>query len=196
MAGLRSEGESSWVRLIHIPEEWVEGGAALFETRTYRSLFTDLLSAGCIPLGLYRSGQAPVRMLMDATDLSPEEEERYRRRERREVSTIRTEHVRQLSASLPKADARRARNLSSASFQLDGEVREKLRSEGDLTENVYVCISTRRRVTFEEVFNGENMLPYVYTCPEPFTAVSETDGVFVLCPPDYKLPDPWDRNRR
>jgi hypothetical protein len=36
-----------------------------------------------------------------------------------------------------------------------------------------------------------NVLPYVLTMPEPFTLVSQRDGVYILCDTDFELPRSW-----
>lgn len=45
--------------------------------------------------------------------------------------------------------------------------------------------------TYREYNSPSNRLPYVLTMPEPFTLVSEKDGVYILCNPDFELPSAW-----
>lgn len=45
--------------------------------------------------------------------------------------------------------------------------------------------------TFIESENAGNNLPYVLTMPEPYTLVSERDGVYILCDSDFELPRTW-----
>lgn len=45
--------------------------------------------------------------------------------------------------------------------------------------------------TFTESPKAGNNLPYVLTMPEPYTLVSERDGVYILCDSDLELPRTW-----
>lgn len=45
--------------------------------------------------------------------------------------------------------------------------------------------------TFKEYQLPNNKLPYVLTMPEPYTLVSEKDGVYILCHPEFELPSTW-----
>lgn len=47
------------------------------------------------------------------------------------------------------------------------------------------------RAKYAERPLAENLLPYVYTLPEPNTWCAETDGVYILCDPSYDLPRKW-----
>lgn len=38
---------------------------------------------------------------------------------------------------------------------------------------------------------AENLLPYVYTMPEPNTWCAPTDGIYILCDPSFDLPSKW-----
>lgn len=42
----------------------------------------------------------------------------------------------------------------------------------------------------EQIVSG-NLLPYVYTMPDPNTWCAETDGIYVLCHPSFDLPEHW-----
>lgn len=45
--------------------------------------------------------------------------------------------------------------------------------------------------SFTESPEAGNKLPYVLTMPEPYTLVSERDGVYILCDSDFELPRTW-----
>jgi hypothetical protein len=62
---------------------------------------------------------------------------------------------------------------------------------GSPTWQTYRCSTTGHVATFEEIAGGENVLPYVYTNPEPYTLVSEHDAVYILAHPQLRLPDEW-----
>jgi hypothetical protein len=66
--------------------------------------------------------------------------------------------------------------------------------------NVAAMASPMRRRTqnhtsipdaFSESVLVGNKLPYVFTMPEPYTLVSERDGVYILCDGDFELPRCW-----
>jgi Ion channel/Calcium-activated BK potassium channel alpha subunit len=44
---------------------------------------------------------------------------------------------------------------------------------------------------YEEFRESGNRLPYVLTVPEPYSLVSERDGVYILCDPEFELPSGW-----
>lgn len=44
---------------------------------------------------------------------------------------------------------------------------------------------------FDETGKAGNKLPYVLTLPEPYTLVSERDGIYILCSCDFELPRSW-----
>mmetsp|Transcript_13072 Transcript_13072/g.51906 ORF Transcript_13072/g.51906 Transcript_13072/m.51906 type:complete len:152 (-) Transcript_13072:3868-4323(-) len=54
-----------WWRLIDVPEEWINGstGAVI-----YRDAFVRLANINCVAVGLYRSGDAPVRIREESTN--------------------------------------------------------------------------------------------------------------------------------
>lgn len=47
------------------------------------------------------------------------------------------------------------------------------------------------RVKYMERPRADNLLPYVYTLPDPNTWCAETDGIFILCAPSFELPSKW-----
>ena len=50
-----------WIRLLNIPQPWIEEGE-LTGGRIYRQVFEKVLEFGCVALGLYRGGDARVRL--------------------------------------------------------------------------------------------------------------------------------------
>lgn len=47
------------------------------------------------------------------------------------------------------------------------------------------------QVRYTERMEAENLLPYVFTLPDPNTWCSETDGIYILCHPSLDLPRRW-----
>lgn len=179
MIGTGNEGHHSWVRQIDVPESWVESSPAI-DGRTYRETFARLIELGCVALGLYRSGDAPVRMELDDDFVGYDSS----------GTGVRGEGF------VPglRANAHRGTSMEQIlqpgnfSFQDDPLLQE---SSDDFDEMYYDCPSTQRRIRYQEAECGENALPYVYTNPEPYTIVSASDAVFVLCPPTHAIPTTW-----
>lgn len=44
---------------------------------------------------------------------------------------------------------------------------------------------------YNETRKAANKLPYVLTMPEPYTLVSERDGIYILCSCNFELPKSW-----
>lgn len=44
---------------------------------------------------------------------------------------------------------------------------------------------------YKESPPAQNLLPYVFTMPEPCTLCAETDGIYILCHPSLELSDRW-----
>jgi voltage-gated potassium channel Kch len=146
--GKNPRSKKCWIRTMKVPSSWVESG--LDCERTYRELFKTLLSLNCIPLGLYRSGQANVRV--------------------------------QLAMDRPAGNSERG----SETEPLLSDVEEI----GPRNQS-YTCPTTGHTANFEQIPGGENVLPYVYTNPEPYTLISEHDAVYILAHPLLKIPDVW-----
>lgn len=84
-------------------------------------------------------------------------------------------------------EATKARqNKDSDPLQFEGNDDEK-----DMIVHKYICPNTGRVAFYHEVEAGGNVLPYVYTNPEPYTLISEHDTVFVLVAPLVNLPEQW-----
>eukprot|EP00189_Rhodosorus_marinus_P004818 CAMPEP_0113972612 /NCGR_PEP_ID=MMETSP0011_2-20120614/13628_1 /TAXON_ID=101924 /ORGANISM="Rhodosorus marinus" /LENGTH=359 /DNA_ID=CAMNT_0000989717 /DNA_START=255 /DNA_END=1332 /DNA_ORIENTATION=- /assembly_acc=CAM_ASM_000156 len=197
-----------WWRLIDVPEEWINGstGAVI-----YRDAFVRLANINCVAVGLYRSGDAPVRIREESTNKPHLNHETLFNDETRESAR---------SDVLFGLDSynrhRRARNVGS-SWILDGNISTllgesvgktpsaceerwlKLDLDGNIStllgESVgiqtYVCPTTGAAMEYREIYDGENSLPYVYTMPEPYTALSATDAIYVHCHPDLEIPSDW-----
>ncbi|CDF36684.1 unnamed protein product [Chondrus crispus] len=209
LVGAASGSKGSWIRQIDIPEAWTRAENAI-DGRTYRQTSQKLLSMGSIALGLYRSGDAAVRV--------ETESEQWERRvsevvylEEEEISVLRSEaESRSIASRLINTEAYSDRRLGRAvsghgrqeSAILTGpglrsnrvSFSEQLRTREDLDEfdkRHYTCPSTKRRIFYQEAVNGENVLPYVYCCPEPYSLVAPSDAVFVLCHPATIIPPNW-----
>ncbi len=61
----------------------------------------------------------------------------------------------------------------------------------ELDRSVYECPTTKRSIEYVELA-CDNVLPYVYCFPEPYTSVDPNDGIFVLCDPDLSIPADWN----
>eukprot|EP00180_Rhodochaete_pulchella_P001241 Plantae.Rhodophyta-Rhodochaete_pulchella.ctg2058.p1 GENE.Plantae.Rhodophyta-Rhodochaete_pulchella.ctg2058~~Plantae.Rhodophyta-Rhodochaete_pulchella.ctg2058.p1 ORF type:complete len:229 (-),score=26.42 Plantae.Rhodophyta-Rhodochaete_pulchella.ctg2058:36-722(-) len=131
--------------------------------KTFRDLFERLLKFGVFALGLYRCGEAAVRR-----------------------QTKCTESVRQVSQD---TRTNNRRNLSEQFVAFD-EMQSLIDTFQD-DGHSYRCRTTDRILEYEEVGPGENVLPYVYTLPDPFTLLSASDGVFVFCSPSVEIPNIW-----
>lgn len=64
--GTSLETQPCWVRSIRVPKSWIPNDSS--KGLEYRDLCQKLLENGCVPLGLYRSGSAPVRMQVPRDD--------------------------------------------------------------------------------------------------------------------------------
>lgn len=143
--GKNAKSKKCWIRTIKIPASWIASGEG--GQRTYRELFQVLLELSCVPLGLYRSGEATIRV--------------------------------QFHNDRDAADD-------------DDEESPLLGDDGMGPFKTYTCPTRGHTARFEEVPGGENVLPYVYTNPEPYTLISEHDAVYILAHPLLKIPDVWD----
>lgn len=143
--GKNARSKKCWIRTMKIPSSWIDSGEN--GQRTYRELFEVLLDLSCVPLGLYRSGEATIRVQfhddVDAVDRPSEES-------------------------------------------------PLLGDNGMSSYKSYTCPTRGHTAKFEEVSGGENVLPYVYTNPEPYTLISEHDAVYILAHPLLKVPDVWN----
>jgi hypothetical protein len=204
--------KKSWIRTHRIPRQWIESGTA--GQRTYRELFEVLLTYKCFPLGLYRSGDVTVRVQVGDEHLSDHVSSQSPSNTSDVPQTENTlapefaNHVLFSSMTTPAAGWRpetdRASNTDQAQIDTTGTFAESHGAEGipllphsismDRISPVlqtYRCSTTGHVATFEEISGGENVLPYVYTNPEPYTLVSEHDAVYVLAHPHLRLPDEW-----
>lgn len=207
LIGTSSGSKGSWIRQVEIPETWISIEKA-FGGRTYRETSIRLLELGCIALGLYRSGEASVRVetkseqferRTDGNVYGQEEEISLLRPESdsrnvaswmlnpEDISNRRTSRTGSFPRGLDTGSFLRGLDLGSNGDVIDAE----LLNEADAQLDYYTCPTTNRRIYYCEYLNGENVLPYVYTCPEPFSLVSSSDFVFVLCEPNTRIPANW-----
>lgn len=73
-------------------------------------------------------------------------------------------------------------DTSPSAFSKDSEF-----DLGHPNRGEYHFVTSDRKVKYYEHLSGLNMLPYVYTNPEPYTVVSEHDAVYVLVNPGNSL---------
>lgn len=203
LIGASSGSKGSWIRQVNIPESWTRAEVAI-DGRTYRETSIRLLKLGCIALGLYRSGDAPVRVETKSEHWERRTDE-FEYLEEEEVSFFRGD-----------ADSRSTGNwaLNNDIYPnrrygrtgVDSRMQEasngtqegmlRLRTFGDegdeFDQLYYTCPTTKRRIFYQETMSGENVLPYVYSCPEPYSLVAASDAVFVLCDPSTEIPLDWD----
>lgn len=95
--------------------------------------------------------------------------------------------------------------LSNSSDTIEGVRRNANDGDSDIEEqedafedeeeydvvHKYTCPNTGREAYYHEVPGGGNVLPYVYTNPEPYTLVSHHDAVYVLVAPHVTVPNKW-----
>lgn len=203
-----SSAGGSWIRQIPIPESWTSNMTLAVNAiggRTYRDLSVKLLELGCIALGLYRSGASPVRIRKDSQGLEYETEEYGDEEDLYDeyggMSPGLTRRASFSSGTHGYGGTSGFGMLDSSSFETGLNTtqmafREALPGISDgpdeFDQGVYICPTKNERVSYEERKNGENVLPYVYCFPEPYTCVVASDLVFVLCSPSTKIPADWD----
>ncbi|KAA8493840.1 Potassium channel subfamily T member 2 [Porphyridium purpureum] len=244
-----SETQKSWIRLVDVPRLWVQGaenssgqGSSSPSCRTYREVCEVLVRFGCIPLGLYRSGEAPVRLEVESTvwqrglggtthtytwsDVVSQSGGASANMNGGAMGTasippsrnalFRASGFNDAAADDPSITGlRHVRSVAMRTdllWSLQDEVQNLLQQEGrgssiaqdggDEHEEdgehtplpsppapkVYYCKSTRRRISYCELLDGQNLLPYVFCQPEAYCAVAAADAVFVFCPPGLKIP--------
>lgn len=194
LIGASSGSRGSWIRQVSIPDSWTSVEKAI-DGRNYRELSLKLLEYRCVALGLYRSGDAPVRKELKS-ELWLRRTDEFDYFSDRDDDSLGRSPVQFASRSLE-------RDLMSGNHLLDYSLENNrmpsqfpeglpLLTEDEFDQMTYTCPSTQRRIYFQESENGENVLPYVYSCPEPYTAVVSNDLVYVLCDPSTKIPAEWD----
>eukprot|EP00189_Rhodosorus_marinus_P011416 CAMPEP_0184751768 /NCGR_PEP_ID=MMETSP0315-20130426/43220_1 /TAXON_ID=101924 /ORGANISM="Rhodosorus marinus, Strain UTEX LB 2760" /LENGTH=1259 /DNA_ID=CAMNT_0027231053 /DNA_START=539 /DNA_END=4318 /DNA_ORIENTATION=+ len=165
-----------WWRLIDVPQEWISGSS---DTVIYRDAFVRLANVNCVAVGLYRSGDAPVRIREESTNKANWNRDTRFNDETRASSR---------GDMLFGLDSRRN---AGSSWILEGQISSLLGESIGIQS--YTCPTTGAEIEYREIYDGENSLPYVYTMPEPYTALSATDAVFVHCHPDLEVPPDWFR---
>lgn len=211
LIGADCDARGSWVRLVDIPESWMHPEQAI-EGRTYRETVLRLQRLGGIALGLYRSGEAPVRVELESEHWERRTDEVVYHTADEITAKRADENSPSLATRLTHAgssvrrlhEVEHRRQASQGHFNMRPgssasppplSVEEKLRAlaEGgdEFDKMYYTCPTTKRRIYYQEAVNGENVLPYVYCCPEPYSLVCGSDAVFVLCDPDLVIPPDW-----
>lgn len=197
LIGASSGSRGSWIRQVAIPESWTSVEKAI-GGRTYRELSTKLLEFRCVALGLYRSGDAPVRKELKSEMWVRRVDEVYYFSDEEDSVDRNGERY---DGRMADRDATMSENR-----WLEGSSYDQMRmttpfvealpllTDDEFDQMTYTCPSTRRRIYYHESENGENVLPYVYSCPEPYTAVVSSDLVYVLCDPSTEIPIEWDED--
>jgi Ion channel/Calcium-activated BK potassium channel alpha subunit len=254
------------IRLVRIPASMFESASTQISSNGqlavgYRVVFTRLMQLGATPLGLYRSGAAPVRLptcrrarrgpeieieflqyvrdnpaecselgddveekltikqralkiLRDVSDLAPQ---RYAERQAAKAWGLASHHepdaanngseenddasasnVHQSSSRLMRAD--RGNHESNTSSPTSQERRRARTIPSQFAEKMRLAPTRFRgrensldnEGEFEEQARpASNMLPYVFCFPEPYSLVSQRDGVYIMCDADFQLPRAW-----
>jgi Calcium-activated BK potassium channel alpha subunit/Ion channel len=190
--GKNSRSKKCWIRTTKIPHRWLSSGVG--GQRTYRELFKVIIGLGGVPLGLYRSGEAMVRVQVNVDPDSPFDSPpqppppqgpqgpEHSLKDFGTAAGYGTMGSPQLTAHA----------AADGLDELHGIYPDGFMSPGPLSPlQSYTCPTTDRTATFEEVISGDNVLPYVYTNPEPYTLISEHDAVYILVHPLVKMPDEW-----
>jgi len=200
--GTRLETQPCWVRSIPVPKHWMavpEG-----EVVEYRDLCEKLLQHSCIPLGLYRCGAAPIRVFCPDDDeeggifdFMNEEVPSYRDNSMsNSVEEVEEGEKQDFILNSPMYPDRHLSPSPSQVRAMDGDKRgseagismDGLRL-GEEEYGMYQFVTSDRKAAYRVHSNGFNVLPYVYTNPEPYTVVSEHDAIFVLADPSLDLDD-------
>lgn len=183
------DSRGSWVRLLQIPESWTSSG--LTHCRNYRETSLRLQRLGCVAIGLYRSGQAPVRWAINCSaGIWERRMEKVYYTEETEKSALLFGRDTQGSLPIPipltydpSGDARNMDDREDPGNVDSSPV-------DDFERGIYTCPTTERVIEYGEKCN-DNFLPYVYCFPEPYTVVDSNDGIFVLCHPKLAIPANW-----
>lgn len=179
----RVDSSESWIRLLPIPSEWAT--TALPNVRNFRETSLCLQKLGCVTIGLYRSGRAPVRyMRREEGSFKRQQEGIVYERDTEKTSLLAGTHAGTLRFTLNAAfhgsgmsNTETSADSGGTSYDFDGN-------------QSYQCPSTGRIIEFFEI-ECDNVLPYVYCFPEPYTVVDVNDGVFVICDPELSIATDW-----
>lgn len=212
--GTRLETQPCWVRSIPVPPSWLET-VEDSKPLEYRDLCEKLLENCCIPLGLYRCGAAPVRVFKQhenedllsgfpfGRDHGNDEEYTGTAFKGEEYAELHTSSVPHLDDDVQFMDdpfgdvvtefvqERRPDDLQTPPGGFSSAESEK--DDGLLLDSesgergIYNFVTSDRSVVYMEHENGMNVLPYVYTNPEPYTVVSKHDAIYVLVNPHIDL---------
>lgn len=202
LLGANKHSPGQKIVLLDIPEE-VFTGFAHFENGKrsveYGVVYEMLISIGVTPLGLYRSGKTAVKI------------PKIKRKTQRELFL--KQHIDMMNGKKAKNhwsftfrtktnhpnESFGDRHNDSDSFRTSSELSRKYResfsgsSQCESTDPVSERSTGSKNCRIETFNDARNILPYVYTMPESYTLVAETDAVFVLCDPFVKLPELWGK---
>lgn len=176
----------------------------------YGVIFEALVKLGVTPLGIYRSGDAYVKIpkkkrafrgekfyaeAMNILGLESTEEGFYNSYFCR---FLRRCWFKKDDASEKAAPRDNVFNYNrKRSYNLDNGIR--VRNSGTLDTDSKPISSARKNTMSgphqkysSTLFKASgNVLPYVFTMPDPETYVAETDAIYVLCDHSYELPANW-----
>lgn len=178
----------TWIRLLQIPEYWTT--SALTHSRNFRETSLHLQQLGCVAIGLCRSGRAPVRYMKSGKEGSFQRQMEgvFYDRDPEQQSLLSSAQASTLRFSLHSAF--RGGAASNADASPDSTNNPNVNFERE-SNHSYKCPSTGRIIEYLERA-CDNVLPYVYCFPEPYTVVDASDGVFVLCDPELSVPTDWN----
>lgn len=211
------------IRLVSVPKSLFKEYEPVDGKRyvEYGIIFERLIAIGVTPLGLYRSGDAPVRLPTEKrlkrgasffaeltrahTNIAPPSlNKKTLLRPFKPFQTL----VQQGQEALPSRVLSKRGELElvgattlNATQDVDDQqrlVRNLSRvAEKSPTPPETDSLRNNRVVdddfAYDEKPSPGNLLPYVYTLPDPATLVSDTDGVYLLCDPTFDMPRDWPR---
>lgn len=174
-----------FIRLVRIPSSLF---AEYRNTNAlqYGIVVERLFALGVVPIGLYRSGAAEVRY--------PAHKRASRGLAIYEESALRNAR----SFCMPGGGAGFESALPTQ--QLHQQGRHDLTGDTASPKRTrspwYKCFASNPSTKIDDWETADaahNMLPYVFTFPEYYTAVHQLDAVYVLCQPSVILPENWPR---
>ena len=180
--GARLRNDSQKIQLMRIPSELFEqpNGVELIEGKryiVYEVLFGLLVCAGITPLGLYRSGDAKLK--------------RNKCKRWKRGDAIQNESMRNSSMAgcfrFRNRIARKFQDARPVNQQFEKGRKDFLQSNPNSNRSHFRPKEDNEYEYGGQLVDAENILPYVYTLPEPSALVSERDAVYVLCNPGTRF---------
>ena len=184
------DGECSqcWIRLIKVSEHWVRREN---RERIYREVVLRLLQFGCIPLGLYRTGTVPIRIEVEENNIPSASQHEGENDELLKGGDF-TDNAYGSLGNSEQAELDVEETEDKDYYQINLSRKDDGGNTAPARCREYVCPTTKHHQVFEQLDSGGgNNLPYVYTFPESFTLVNETDSVYVLAHPELHIPKVW-----